>query len=117
VFNSNIIHHRYLNEGELTSLYSRAHAIVITSKWESLSLVGVEAAFRGAKVVCRETVMLGERSKYFPSLILSSYQDVAELRIFLRVPIDKNDHDRFIQEFSLENMKKVFLNLLKCEPN
>ena len=117
IFDSNIIHHRYLNHDELMSLYSRARAIVITSKWESLSLVGVEAAFAGAKVICRETVMLGERSKNFPSLILSSYQDMAELRNFLRTPIEKNDQDRFIEEFSFENMKKVFSKLLKCDPS
>jgi glycosyltransferase involved in cell wall biosynthesis len=112
VFDGNIIHHRYLNEGELSSLYSRASAILITSKWESLSLVGVEAVFAGAKVVCRETVMLGERSKYFPSLILSSYRDINSLRAFLRAPIDKGEHERFIKSFSFENMKNTLLGVL-----
>lgn len=112
VFDGDIIHHRYLNEIELASLYSRACAILITSKWESLSLVGVEAVIAGAKAVCRETVMLGEHSKYFPTLILNSYQDTNNLRAFLKAPIDKAEHECFVESFSLENMKHTLSGVL-----
>ena len=67
----------------LEGLYLESLAVIIPSRWESLSLVALEAAARGCKVVVNGNVRVYDDCGQFSTLFLDSYDDIARTITFL----------------------------------
>jgi len=107
-----INHFRYLDDLDLLRLYEKTKAIIITSHWESLSLVGVEAIIQGSKVVCNQNVMLGNLVNEFPSLILNDYSSIDGVLSFLNIPVNQIELAQFRKRFSMQSFVSKFGHLL-----
>ncbi len=102
-----------VSEEELIQIYQRTLAIIITSKWESLSLVGIEAIICGGKVICNQNVMLGNFNSNFKTLILNNYNNINKVITFLQKEPEKYEQVIFSELFSKENFKNTFTPLMK----
>lgn len=112
LFPNNIVHYKSLENDELITLYNKTLALFVTSKWESLSLVGVEAIISGSKLVCNQNVMLGNLASRFPTLILNDYSNIDLVQKFLDIPINPAEYDDFSNLFSLDKFRENFSEVL-----
>lgn len=111
-FPVDIVHYKTLDHDELITLYNKTLALFVTSEWESLSLVGVEAIISGAKLVCNKNVMLGNLASRFPTLILNDYSDINLVNKFLDIKINPEEYADFSNLYSSVNFRKNFSEAL-----
>jgi glycosyltransferase involved in cell wall biosynthesis len=108
-----ITHLKSPTDSELKNIYFSTAAIVIPSKWESLSLVGIEAIQFGGKVICNHNVMLSNLMPLFDTLILNNYDDIAVVRGFLEKSVSPDQVRLFNDYFSEKQFIQKFEWILK----
>jgi glycosyltransferase involved in cell wall biosynthesis len=113
-FPSWVRHHKNLPDEDLLKIYKSTLGLFVTSKWESLSLVAVEAILNGAKVVCNKNVMFSELRKDFKSLILDDYNDLNTLNDFLSSRISTIEQKNFMELFSLERFSRNLISIISA---
>jgi glycosyltransferase involved in cell wall biosynthesis len=98
-----------VSDEQIKSIYSKALAIYIPSRWESLSLVGVESISFGCKAFGSNSVKLLDNFMQYPSLmyIYSPGEDISSLIKFLNKKTDDEELRLFLANFSVDNMKKI----------
>lgn len=111
-FPSWVRHHKSLPEDDLLKIYKSTLGLFVTSKWESLSLVAVEAILGGAKVVCNKNVMFSELRRDFNSLILDNYNDLNVLDDFLSSKISPIEQKNFKEMFSSDRFNKNLFSII-----
>ena len=103
---------------EVQVLYCSSLAIVVPSRWESLSLVGVEAISCGCKLICTGGVTLGTKSSIYPSLIMDLDRSDFSVGEFLRHPVNDvelsdfqtlHSYDHFLEQIT-GDLRDVFIN-------
>ena len=108
-----ITQRKSLSDSELKIIYLSTAAILIPSKWESLSLVGIEAIQFGGKVICNRNVMLSNLMDLYDTLILNNYDDIITVQAFLEKSINPDQLRLFNDYFS----EKQFIQKFECVVN
>lgn len=105
-----------VSDSDLRRIYISTAAIIIPSKWESLSLAGIETIQFGGKVICNHNVMLSNLMETFETLILNEYEDINTVRSFLEQEINADQQRLFSEYFSetqfVKKFQLVFDNLI-----
>ena len=118
VYNEVIPGKRHISDDELTRIYRDAKIVFIPSKYESYSLVAVEALMSGAVVVAFPNVLVGESLRGYSRYIVSSNDPNEALRIIESeiknwVPACDHDLSFVLDYFSEDTCKKLFLESFK----
>jgi glycosyltransferase involved in cell wall biosynthesis len=109
-----VTHYKNLPEVDLLKIYKSTLVLFVTSKWESLSLVAVEAILSGAKVVCNKNVMFSELRKDFNSLILDNYNDLNVVDDFLSTKISAIEQRNFKEMFSSVRFSRNLISIISA---
>lgn len=105
----------FISDEKLAEVYRNTKVVFIPSKYESYSLVAVEALLAGAVVVAFPNVQVGEALVDVSRFIVTpDHLDVATERVSLALAewtgVSDSELDSIADHFSNETCKKIFLN-------
>lgn len=96
----------------LNQIYNETKVLIVPSLWESLSLVALEAALKGCKVVGNQNVRLLDDCIDLPSIFCCSFGDVERTINFLSTKPDPVEIATLQQRYSYADAAVVLKNLL-----